>query len=348
MPRRGDGTGGCRRNHPAGGPGGRVMERDVTVTSVHGTSTVRTGLSLDQAYRILKAVRQGNFEDSLCCSYEQYGAQITQTKAKWLLFKAQSLLDKDKQEAAAPARLVVGDFGRIMSLFEQAQAHLKFPKIRLQTRDGSPVVLALAGPNSKYRGQVVVTTGEPYGTPGSWFGTIDQRGTTNVRSEAVVEVLQAFAVDPVKVAAEYGKATGNCCFCRLPLTNGAAGSASVGYGPICAKNYDLPWEPNGGDWAFTAGNPVVTPWEEDPEVALQRQDDADWTAKQARPEGEALQVREPAERDHWDQLNEAFDRLEATESDGPAVEPVSAGSREVVEFAAFLLGLVLFSQAGLI
>jgi hypothetical protein len=42
------------------------------------------------------------------------------------------------------------------------------------------------------------------------------------------------------------------------LSNSEAGSAEIGYGPICAEHFGLPWQPNGRDFAATIGNPVVT------------------------------------------------------------------------------------------
>lgn len=40
-------------------------------------------------------------------------------------------------------------------------------------------------------------------------------------------------------AAAFGKLYGVCVFCGLTLTNEA--SIEVGYGPVCAENYGLPW-----------------------------------------------------------------------------------------------------------
>jgi hypothetical protein len=41
------------------------------------------------------------------------------------------------------------------------------------------------------------------------------------------------------VAAEHGHKTGNCCFCSRPLND--ARSTEVGYGPVCADKWELPW-----------------------------------------------------------------------------------------------------------
>lgn len=51
-----------------------------------------------------------------------------------------------------------------------------------------------------------------------------------------VEFLRKFCTGTVRV---YGRNTGNCCFCARELTTGE--SVAMGYGPICADKYGLPW-----------------------------------------------------------------------------------------------------------
>jgi hypothetical protein len=58
----------------------------------------------------------------------------------------------------------------------------------------------------------------------------------------VFEALQDFAQNPLEAAKLYGTLTGNCCFCGRELTDNKAGrSVEVGYGPICAEKWGLPW-----------------------------------------------------------------------------------------------------------
>lgn len=52
---------------------------------------------------------------------------------------------------------------------------------------------------------------------------------------ALAEIARA----PDKAAAEYGHATGQCSFCARPLSDDR--SVAVGYGPVCAVNFNLPW-----------------------------------------------------------------------------------------------------------
>ena len=143
-----------------------------------------------------------------------------------------------------PAKVDIGNFGGMISLFQKAKEHLKFPKVRLQTADGEPVCLGVAGPNARKPGTINITDGEKYGQ-NQWFGRIltdgnwEQPKHVGPEFKAVERVLKKFAEDPAGVAAEYGKLTGNCCFCNKGLSDEK--STEVGYGPVCAKNFGLPW-----------------------------------------------------------------------------------------------------------
>lgn len=54
-----------------------------------------------------------------------------------------------------------------------------------------------------------------------------------------IDAVRAFGDDPIRHAAAHGQRTSNCCFCRLQLTDGR--SLAMGYGPVCASNWGLPW-----------------------------------------------------------------------------------------------------------
>jgi hypothetical protein len=129
----------------------------------------------------------------------------------------------------------------IQALFDKAMLHLKNPKIWLQTKSGKPVRLHRAGAMSRYKGQLMVTDGEDFGQ-NIFYGRIDQAGVFDERDEStqeVREVLQELSNDPAGTASKYGKLTGNCCFCHRKLEDER--STAVGYGPICADHYQLPW-----------------------------------------------------------------------------------------------------------
>jgi hypothetical protein len=147
--------------------------------------------------------------------------------------------------APAPQAVTVGDFAGVIALFATARAHLKHPRIRLQTEAGQKVALAVAGENARRPGTVNVTDGRPFGE-GTWFGRVTPEGAWEVSSKvdaatatSVSALLTALASNPAGTAAHYGRLTGNCCFCNRTLTDER--STDVGYGPICADRFGLPW-----------------------------------------------------------------------------------------------------------
>ena len=55
----------------------------------------------------------------------------------------------------------------------------------------------------------------------------------------VVDMLEDFKTDPIEKMAEMGRLAGRCAFCTRQLEDER--STAHGYGPVCAKNYQLPW-----------------------------------------------------------------------------------------------------------
>lgn len=143
----------------------------------------------------------------------------------------------------------------VPALLNTAKQHLKWPKIRLQAGDGSPVVLSLAGPNAKQPGTVNVTDGGKFGES-VWYGRLGTDGEFYPGKDStpsVAALLAHLATDPIGVAESYGKLTGNCCFCGQALTDPK--STAVGYGPICAGHYNLPW---GDEKIIPVKGPITT------------------------------------------------------------------------------------------
>jgi hypothetical protein len=147
--------------------------------------------------------------------------------------------------AQVPEQLAATAAG-IFTLFATAQAAgLQRPKIHLQAQTGKdmyiPVVFALAGARSKYAGQVLITDGGAYGS-NRYYGRITQDGGLVASREMRPEIraiVDAFAAEPATVAKAYGRRTGTCCFCSRHLETRE--SVAVGYGPICAEKFGLPW-----------------------------------------------------------------------------------------------------------
>lgn len=151
----------------------------------------------------------------------------------------------DRQRRANSAPQDIGSFESVIGLMKNAASKLRYPKIRLKTDDGQVVVLNVAGSKSATPGMVNVTDGLPFGE-NTWFGRVSPDGKWSPSGRvpapmqaSVTTLLQALAADPAGTAAKYGRMTGQCCFCSIPLKDER--SVNVGYGKTCASNYNLPW-----------------------------------------------------------------------------------------------------------
>ena len=149
-----------------------------------------------------------------------------------------------------PKTVAVGDLSGVLALFATAKQKLKYPAVVLSVPDANMSVrLTIAGPRAKVPGSVTVCDANKGGDgERDWFGRITTDGAfqpsnkLNGRVDAVTARLREFACEPARVAAEHGKLTAVCCFCNVPLGRGDdKRSLDVGYGPVCAKNFGLPW-----------------------------------------------------------------------------------------------------------
>lgn len=147
----------------------------------------------------------------------------------------------EKANKPEPKAVNIGDFAGIKALFDRAAQHLKKPAVVLSIEGASSIKIKPAGGNTRYPGQLHVTeAGKPYGEA-TYFGRITQEGTYIARTvdPAVEAVLTQFAKDPAGIASLHGRLNGSCCFCNRALEDER--STAVGYGPICAGHYGLPW-----------------------------------------------------------------------------------------------------------
>jgi hypothetical protein len=174
------------------------------------------------------------FATSLLTQYRTRGLSTKQ--ADWVY----RLLERaEAGTAPAPDPL---DVRPLLALFARAKAAgLRFPKIRLRQSDGSPLVLSMAGERSQAPGSLTATDGARY-PDNRYYGRISPDGTYTAgrdASPASLATLRELATDPAGRAAIHGHASGSCCFCNRALDDSR--SVAVGYGPICAGKYGLPW-----------------------------------------------------------------------------------------------------------
>ena len=200
-----------------------------------------TNLSILQILEGLKiAAPKNSFAASLLSGHNKYGS----FSPKQFPYAHKMALEALGMAVKVESKSVDIDAAKIVALFVSAQANkIKFPKIKLNTENGEKLKFSLAGPNSKYRGQIMVTDGLPFGQ-NKWYGRIENNLFYPSRqfqdNNDVISMIKSFAENPAGVAKAYGIRTGNCCFCARDLTD--ATSVKVGYGKICADHYNLPWE----------------------------------------------------------------------------------------------------------
>jgi hypothetical protein len=163
--------------------------------------------------------------------------QLSDKQAIWVKKLAVRALHPEvteKAKALADASKMQG----VIALFEKAATHLKFPAVILSDKTIGEIKLFRAGARAKIPGSVTVVGKESK----EWIGRIKLDGVFEFKApppETLIRLLEKFAAKPAEIASEYGKLTGRCCFCYKGLTDQR--STDVGYGPICAEHYHLPW-----------------------------------------------------------------------------------------------------------
>jgi hypothetical protein len=181
------------------------------------------------------SISDQKFAGSLIDGFDKYG-RLSDKQLYWV-----DVLTKRGNGSVPMAPTEVVSVVEIKNLFAKASKSLKRMKIRLKTTFNQSVVFTIAGERSKYAGQVMITDGGPFGD-NKYFGKIDMEGNllkTSQCDDNVLELIKEFANDPAETAGKYGRLTGNCCFCMRGLDDER--SVSVGYGPVCAGHYGLPW-----------------------------------------------------------------------------------------------------------
>ena len=193
--------------------------------------------SNDAAFLHLQANINGNrFAQSICDSWikaSSRGWNFSAAQVFWLHRLA------TPEAKAAPKNQVEIDTSGIADLLAASEANLKFPKFIISSPDGKTTIkVAKASARSKFHGSFTVASpvfGEGF------FGTLKDGKFTPSRqaTDDIIKLVIDFAADPAGVAAAHGHRTGACCFCGRELTTPE--STAAGFGPVCAKNFGLPW-----------------------------------------------------------------------------------------------------------
>ena len=209
-----------------------------TVTARGEETTFTSGFAnLADAYRALEAAnRQDEFALDLLPLAR--ARKLSPKQAAWLPQMAtDSSLPRDRRFLAPNLNL-----SKIIEIFDTAFANgKKFPRIVLaEAFDGdrveTTVKIKRLGSRSKSEGCATILTAND-----EYAGKILRDGavSTSRNFDDVEKVLRELAKAPLQVLAQNGIATSQCCYCARALND--ARSREVGYGPICAGKFGLPW-----------------------------------------------------------------------------------------------------------
>jgi len=123
-------------------------------------------------------------------------------------------------------------FDAVITMLDLAGTKLKYPSF---TVDGIKFQRINKGKNEGAVSITIKVTRE-------YIGRINRNGsvvTFKGWQNGYDDTLDAIRLDPVAALREAGHAHGRCAFCHLPLNDER--STTNGYGPVCAKNFGLPW-----------------------------------------------------------------------------------------------------------
>jgi hypothetical protein len=188
----------------------------------------------------IKKLPEGRREfASSLCDAALYG-KPSPKQALWI----EKLLDVIDGNGRAPAPTAPTSFPGIIRLFDRAGEALKAPRVLLDV-DGQELRLTIAGRNSSAPGAINVTSSGDY-EKRVYYGRVARDGTfwpsrdlSQRTLTAICAALQAVSEDPAHAIAKFGKLTGKCACCGLPLSDPR--SLAVGYGKVCAERFRLPW-----------------------------------------------------------------------------------------------------------
>ena len=121
-------------------------------------------------------------------------------------------------------------FEAVITMLDLAGTNLKYPSFTVQGLKFQRIS------RGKNEGAVSITHNRDY------IGRINRNGTVvtfNGWNDSCDDVLDMVRLDPIQALRNEGHAHGRCAFCNRALDDER--STTNGYGPVCAKNFGLPW-----------------------------------------------------------------------------------------------------------
>lgn len=154
----------------------------------------------------------------------------------------------EDRRPATKTQTIPGDFTSVVELFDRAfESGRKYPKLFFAV--GTQRFQLHRTGSGRFPGSIFMKVG------GTAIGRIHRDGKVEIMSrgwdtltdddrQVVLLTLLSLQTDVVTAGSVHGHKHGWCCFCGRELETDA--SLTVGYGPICADRYGLPWGETSG------------------------------------------------------------------------------------------------------
>jgi hypothetical protein len=235
---------------------GQSLQSDMT-----NQEALEAALQLEEMDEFLLSLLSQATEREL--SSEQYWwlhKRVLDNRAKTIEVNWEENYKQSEGAACFPAIRVMMDKAKQMSKARQEKTgrNVKPPKLHYRSEKDREIIISYKyeEPNIYTENWVRIGTLK---TEFGWFvpsevvrnnPTLKERQTTKLQLndgyENLGEIFEDFKKSlyflndcPQEAAKNYGRLTGRCCFCQLPLTRSE--SIAAGYGPVCAGNYGLQW-----------------------------------------------------------------------------------------------------------
>lgn len=179
-------------------------------------------------------------------AYRQIDRERVQAEAEELRREAEENAEYGKEPARSTfAALPSGRVERIASFLTPGAGRIPTgARVVFESGEFMVSIVSTSKDKSRWPGGFLVIGETGFDKPKTPLAAIDAQGylypsEVGAMSGELAALLDEFEADPAEYVAKMGVSMGNCCFCRRDLSEPI--SLTMGYGPICAGHYGLPW-----------------------------------------------------------------------------------------------------------
>lgn len=218
----------------------KLTDEDIDLDTDQAPAAIAWMLAYDGTFEYVLDVRR---------RWMRYGTiRIAGIRGLLNTLRAEVLRDPAYAPFEAEPTVQAGEFKPVVDLIAKArESGLKKPRLHIKV-NGAKLTIKEAPASGRNAGSYYITgywqkpwRGDDGADEGEYFGRIDPAGEADLklRSAALYPLLREMAADPLAFAVRQGRETICCMFCGRDLDT--TESRTVGYGPICARRFGLPW-----------------------------------------------------------------------------------------------------------